>query len=708
MANAVKLFRDQSFSALKRDCIQGRTLFEDPCFPANTESLFYTGSAPGEIEWRRPQELCESPRLFVDGISSHDLNQGELGNCWFLAAASCIATRDGLWQKVIPDWREQDWDPKRPEKYGGIFCFRFWRFTEWTEVVVDDRLPTMGGDLLYCHSTSRQEFWSALLEKAYAKLSGCYEALSGGNVGDALLDFTGAVVETLDVKPEDSVETSGEGFKLGDHLLTTFDQGGLISCSSHVRLSLFLSFSTPSPSLASDTLSPAPPHGEWDHVSSLCVWGCVYVCVCMCGWWGGGLEMKQDSLSLSLSLGLPGVCVCVCQLKPSAEMQDLGLNTQHSYSVTGLRRVPLTAGTLAGSGPGPDTQLMVRMRNPWGNSEWIGPWSDASKEWNKVSKHERKKMGIVVRNDGEFWMTFDDWCKYFTKVIICFLVNTSRLSLRKTWEQAMFGGAWTRHTNPLLHRAGGCTNHIETFLHNPQCLQQKEQRIHRREGKGEMLMIGFSIFRVERNREYRLHTYPERVEGSRYADTRSVFLRTVLSAGRYLIIPTTFLADIEAPFLLRVFTDTVSGCRELTLDKPKVTCWNIMYRYPRMATHVHLHGAMDLLKQRTSGGADPYAVIKCEFGRVRTAVFEDTLNPQFDTKAIFYRRNPKFPVIIQVWDRNIFWDRLLGEITLEAAPSDTAQRQVLELQRKDKRGGGGEAPSRIEVTITSSLDLMTL
>uniref|UniRef100_A0A4W3K6S6 Uncharacterized protein n=1 Tax=Callorhinchus milii TaxID=7868 RepID=A0A4W3K6S6_CALMI len=636
MANAVKLFRDQSFSALKRDCIQGRTLFEDPCFPANTESLFYTGSAPGEIEWRRPQELCESPRLFVDGISSHDLNQGELGNCWFLAAASCIATRDGLWQKVIPDWREQDWDPKRPEKYGGIFCFRFWRFTEWTEVVVDDRLPTMGGDLLYCHSTSRQEFWSALLEKAYAKLSGCYEALSGGNVGDALLDFTGAVVETLDVKPEDSVETSGEGFKLGDHLLTTFDQGGLISCSSH--------------------------------------------------------------------------------LKPSAEMQDLGLNTQHSYSVTGLRRVPLTAGTLAGSGPGPDTQLMVRMRNPWGNSEWIGPWSDASKEWNKVSKHERKKMGIVVRNDGEFWMTFDDWCKYFTKVIICFLVNTSRLSLRKTWEQAMFGGAWTRHTNPLLHRAGGCTNHIETFLHNPQVGDIEVQgfsravpklRIHRREGKGEMLMIGFSIFRVERNREYRLHTYPERVEGSRYADTRSVFLRTVLSAGRYLIIPTTFLADIEAPFLLRVFTDTVSGCRELTLDKPKVTCWNIMYRYPRMATHVHLHGAMDLLKQRTSG-ADPYAVIKCEFGRVRTAVFEDTLNPQFDTKAIFYRRNPKFPVIIQVWDRNIFWDRLLGEITLEAAPSDTAQRQVLELQRKDKRGGGGEAPSRIEVTITSSLDLMTL
>lgn len=46
------------------------------------------------------QELCEDPHLFVDGISAHDLHQGQLGNCWFVAACSSLASRESLWQKV--------------------------------------------------------------------------------------------------------------------------------------------------------------------------------------------------------------------------------------------------------------------------------------------------------------------------------------------------------------------------------------------------------------------------------------------------------------------------------------------------------------------------------------------------------------------------------------------------------------------------------
>lgn len=68
------------------------------------------------------------------------------------------------------------------------------------DVVIDDRLPTYvsetGQRKLYSlNSDAKNEFWPVLLEKAYAKLHGSYEALDGGYIADAMDDFTGGVSE---------------------------------------------------------------------------------------------------------------------------------------------------------------------------------------------------------------------------------------------------------------------------------------------------------------------------------------------------------------------------------------------------------------------------------------------------------------------------------------------------------------------------------
>ena len=50
-----------------------------------------------------------------------------------------------------------------------MFKFNFWRFGSWQQVLVDDLIPTKDGRPVFTHSKDENEWWAALMEKAYAK-----------------------------------------------------------------------------------------------------------------------------------------------------------------------------------------------------------------------------------------------------------------------------------------------------------------------------------------------------------------------------------------------------------------------------------------------------------------------------------------------------------------------------------------------------------
>lgn len=139
-------------------------------------------------------------------VEPGDINQGALGDCYYLCALSILSTHERLLFDALPDipadLRAAEALATSPEdeqvfNTEGVYAMRFWRDGKWRIVVVDDYIPRHPQNptryLFTSPSKSSAEIWCVIAEKAFAKLNGSYSVLDGGQAEEALEDLCGGV-----------------------------------------------------------------------------------------------------------------------------------------------------------------------------------------------------------------------------------------------------------------------------------------------------------------------------------------------------------------------------------------------------------------------------------------------------------------------------------------------------------------------------------
>ncbi|KAK7052858.1 hypothetical protein VNI00_004177 [Paramarasmius palmivorus] len=238
-------FRDFDFD-LERDrdiCLHG-IYKRNPYNPSNVQ---------------RVNELFKYPQFFVGQFGASDIVQGSIGDSWFISALATMSTVEAVLERCCPARDEE----------AGVYGFIFFRDLRWEVVIIDDFLYTTipkfeeldaserelyhndkqtynnsikknGKSLYFGRSAKDGETWVSLIEKAYAKLYGCYYALHGGYSNEAIEDLTGGVSTYIAVRDifdtdrfwrEELLQTNDDrlldcSYKALDSTVDSADDGG--------------------------------------------------------------------------------------------------------------------------------------------------------------------------------------------------------------------------------------------------------------------------------------------------------------------------------------------------------------------------------------------------------------------------------------------------------------------------------------------------
>ena len=267
------------------------------------------------FKWTPAEQIFQTDNFQVinQSISPENIIQGDLGNCYFLTAIASLCKHPKLIEKlfVIKE--------KSKEHCYGVYVkiSGIWRL-----VLLDDFIPFFNdseGNKHFVFSRSyNPELWVALIEKAWAKISGSYVNAIEGSTSEVFDAFSDGTTESFNIFEDEKNE-------IYDLLKKSNEDNDCVTTK------------------ASDD-------------NSIC---------------------------------------------------NVGLVPKRNYVVEDVKETP-------------KGDKLIRLKNLWGNGdEWSGNWSNHSKKWTDELAKDFGVNEDNTLNEGKFWISIDDYVKYFKELTVC-------------------------------------------------------------------------------------------------------------------------------------------------------------------------------------------------------------------------------------------------------------------------------------------------
>jgi hypothetical protein len=197
--------------------VLGKAVGRDPFFPPSLTSIAPKGTTCGDSaqqiskscdkfnQWstfqRVARNMGKSFKVMQGSrVKFSDIDQGQLGNCYFLAALAAVAiTHPEVIQDMFVD-RELWWENE----------FR----TKWLingrlqTLVVDNAVPANWRGTFFTQPGPNGEFWPVILAKTWAKIFGSFKAAEGGIASEVIRAMTRAPADYIDIDDGNETEDS--------------------------------------------------------------------------------------------------------------------------------------------------------------------------------------------------------------------------------------------------------------------------------------------------------------------------------------------------------------------------------------------------------------------------------------------------------------------------------------------------------------------